>query len=241
MAARRGRGGRARRGGQALRGARRTILGRLSLLCRAGLCRRDTNDPTRAKFYGDVQERITSRLDPSAVLSRSSSTASMTPRWKPPCAIRRSAITGRGSRTCARRSPISSRTASSSCSTKSRSPAIRPGTGNSTRPSPALRFKIGGKELAIEPALNLLQDADGKKRKAAARGAGEDLQGQSAAVHADHQHARQGQGDFRPLARLQGRRRRAASRPTASSPKWWRRWSRPCAPPIRNCRTAITR
>ena len=32
----------------------------------------------------------------------------------------------------------------------------------------ALRFKIGGRELPIEPALNLLQDADGKKRKAAA-------------------------------------------------------------------------
>ena len=32
-----------------------------------------------------------------------------------------------------------------------------------------LRFKVGGKELAIEPTLNLLQDADGKKRKAAAR------------------------------------------------------------------------
>jgi oligoendopeptidase F len=32
-----------------------------------------------------------------------------------------------------------------------------------------LRFKIGGKELAIELALNLLQDADGKKRKAAAQ------------------------------------------------------------------------
>jgi oligoendopeptidase F len=31
-----------------------------------------------------------------------------------------------------------------------------------------LRFKIGGKELSIEPALNFLQDADGKKRKAAA-------------------------------------------------------------------------
>jgi oligoendopeptidase F len=31
-----------------------------------------------------------------------------------------------------------------------------------------LRFKVGGKELTIEPALNLLQDADGKKRKAAA-------------------------------------------------------------------------
>jgi oligoendopeptidase F len=31
-----------------------------------------------------------------------------------------------------------------------------------------LRFKIGGKELPIEPALNLLQDTDGKKRKSAA-------------------------------------------------------------------------
>ena len=31
-----------------------------------------------------------------------------------------------------------------------------------------LRFKVGGKPLAIEPTLNLLQDADGKKRKAAA-------------------------------------------------------------------------
>ncbi|MGI8527831.1 MAG: M3 family oligoendopeptidase [Pseudolabrys sp.] len=33
----------------------------------------------------------------------------------------------------------------------------------------ALRFKIGGKELPIEPALNMLQDADGKKRKVAAQ------------------------------------------------------------------------
>ena len=31
-----------------------------------------------------------------------------------------------------------------------------------------LRFKVGGKPLAIESTLNLLQDADGKKRKAAA-------------------------------------------------------------------------
>ncbi|HEY1475564.1 MAG TPA: M3 family oligoendopeptidase [Pseudolabrys sp.] len=33
----------------------------------------------------------------------------------------------------------------------------------------SLRFKIGGKPLSIELALNMLQDADGKKRKAAAR------------------------------------------------------------------------
>ena len=32
-----------------------------------------------------------------------------------------------------------------------------------------LRFKIGGKLMPIEPALNLLQDADGQKRKAAAQ------------------------------------------------------------------------
>jgi oligoendopeptidase F len=32
----------------------------------------------------------------------------------------------------------------------------------------ALRFKVAGKPLAIEPTLNLLQDTDGKKRKAAA-------------------------------------------------------------------------
>src|ERR1700743_19261 len=32
-----------------------------------------------------------------------------------------------------------------------------------------LRFKIGGEELAIEPTLNLLQDRDGIKRKAAAQ------------------------------------------------------------------------
>ncbi len=33
----------------------------------------------------------------------------------------------------------------------------------------SLRFEIGGKKLAIEPTLNLLVDADGKKRKSAAQ------------------------------------------------------------------------
>ena len=33
----------------------------------------------------------------------------------------------------------------------------------------SLRFKVGGKELAIEPTLNLLQDRDGAKRKSAAQ------------------------------------------------------------------------
>ena len=50
------------------------------------------------------------------------------------------------------------------------------------------------------------QEASGRLR-----GAGENLQGKPAHLHARHQHACQGQGDFRPLARLQGHRRRAAS------------------------------
>ena len=79
-----------------------------------------------------------------------------------------------------------------------------------TRPSRACASRSAASSCRIELALNLLQDVDGKKRKAAA-GAGQDLQGKFAAVHADHQHARQGQGNFRPLARLQGRRRRAPS------------------------------
>ena len=75
-----------------------------------------------------------------------------------------------------------------------------------------LRFKIGGKALLDRAGAQLLQDADGKKRKKRGAGAGQDLQGQLAAVHADHQHARQGQGNLRPLARLQGRGRLPPSR-----------------------------
>ncbi len=44
------------------------------------------------------------------------------------------------------------------------------------------------------------------------RGPGQGVQGQRAPLHADHQHAGQGQGDLRPLARLQGRGRQPASR-----------------------------
>ena len=71
----------------------------------------------------------------------------------------------------------------------------------------ALRFDVGGKELAIEPTLNLLQHEDGAKRKAAAEALARDLQEEHPPVRAHHQYAGQGQGDLRPLARLQGRRR----------------------------------
>ena len=74
-----------------------------------------------------------------------------------------------------------------------------------------LRFKVGGKLLAIEPTLNLLQDADGKKRKAAAEALSQNFQGKFAPLRADHQYAGEGQGNFRSLARLQGYCRRTAS------------------------------
>ena len=95
------------------------LLGRL--ISYAGLVYAgNTTDPVRAKFYGDMQERITAaslhllfftlelnRIDDAALDERDG-------------AIRRSATTGRGSRTSARRSRISSRTGSRSCSTRSR-------------------------------------------------------------------------------------------------------------------------
>ena len=95
------------------------LLGRL--VSYAGLLYAgNTIDPARAKFYrrrAGAHHRDLARICCS---SRSSSTASTTPRSRRRWPIRRSATTGRGSRICARRSPISSRIASSSCSTRSR-------------------------------------------------------------------------------------------------------------------------
>ena len=70
-----------------------------------------------------------------------------------------------------------------------------------------LRFDIDGEELTLEPALNRLQDADPEIRRQGCRSAGGDLQEEPPRLHADHQHAGQGQGDLRPLARLSGHRR----------------------------------
>jgi oligoendopeptidase F len=41
----------------------------------------------------------------------------------------------------------------------------------------ALRFKVAGKDIAIEPTLNLMQDRDGKKRKASAEALAKTLKG----------------------------------------------------------------
>ena len=117
------------------------------------------------------------------------------------------------------------------------------------RLQPAVRRDHGGAALqgrrqvaaASSRRSTCCRTPNPKQAQGRGRSAGEDLQGKPAAVHAGHQHARQGQGDFRPLARLHGRRGSRAISPTASSRRWWTRWCRRCATPIRGCRTAITR
>ena len=110
--------GQARRGGEALRGARGPARA-AHVLRRPRLRRRHHRSGAREilRRHAGAHHGGLARICCS---SRSNSTASTmrrsTPRWR----IRRSAITGRGSRTCARRSRTSSRTASSSCSTRSR-------------------------------------------------------------------------------------------------------------------------
>ncbi len=105
----------------------------------------------------------------------------------------------------------------------------------------SLRFEADGEKLSLEPTLNRLLDPDENEAPRRRRSLGQGVQGQCAAVHADHQHARQGQGDLGPLARLRRRRRLRAISPTASRRRWSTRWWRPCARLIRASRTATTR
>ena len=73
-----------------------------------------------------------------------------------------------------------------------------------------LRFKVAGKSLAIEPTLNLMQDSDGKKRKAAAEALAKTFKENLRPFALITEYARQGQGDFRSVAWLQGHCGRAA-------------------------------
>ncbi len=127
----------------------------------------DTSDPARSKFYGDVQEKITAasshllffglELNRIAddVLERAMADPALghyrpwledVRKEKPyqledrvELLFHEKSVTGRGAW-----NRLFDETMTS------------------------LRFDVGGKELAIEPTLNLLQDSDGAKRKAAA-------------------------------------------------------------------------
>ena len=118
-------------------------LGSYAGLIHAG----DSVDPAITKFYGDVSERLTdasvhllffalelNRVD-DAVIERAMADA------------RARRIIVRGSRICARTSRISSRIASSSCSMKNPRAVMPPGTGCSTRPSPACASRSAARSL----------------------------------------------------------------------------------------------
>ena len=67
-----------------------------------------------------------------------------------------------------------------------------------------MRFTVDGEELSLEPTLTLLTSPEEAKRKAAADALAQTFKKNLQALHPHHQYARQGQGDLRPLARLQG-------------------------------------
>ena len=142
------------------------LLGRI--ISYAGLLHAgDTADPARSKFYGDVQEKITTasshllffQLELNRIEDEVLETAMAEPalghyrpwledirREKPyeledrvEQLFHEKTVTGRGAW-----NRLFDETMAS------------------------LRFDVDGEELAIEPTLNLLQDADGEKRKAAA-------------------------------------------------------------------------
>ena len=229
----------ARRGGEALRGARRSAsagIGSFAGLVHAG----NTVDPARAKFYGDVQERITAAsthlLFFVLELNRLDD-ASSKPRWRDPALghYRPWLEDIRKDKPYQLEDRIEQLFHEKSVTAYSAWNRLFDET------IARLRFKVA-RQVAGDRAD--AQSAAGPEREDAqggGAGAGRDLQGQPAAVRAHHQHARQGQGDFRPLARLRRRRGCRAISPTGSSPRWSMRWWRRCAPPIRGCRTATTR
>ncbi|MGE0564527.1 MAG: M3 family oligoendopeptidase [Pseudolabrys sp.] len=143
------------------------LLGRLisyASLLYAG----NTGDPARAKFYGDVQERITAaslhllfftlelnRVD-DKVLDEAMAHDPALGHYKPWLEDIR------------REKPYQLEDRIEQLFHEKSVTGYSAWNRHYDELVASLRFRIGGKDLAIEPALNLLQDADGKKRKSAA-------------------------------------------------------------------------
>ena len=195
---------------------KRCAVMRRSRICSAGWarlpawCRRRYRRSGELKFYADVSERITAASTASAVLRARAQPPRRRGARAARCRRPRSAIIGRGSRTSAWTSRTSSTIASSSCSMKSRQTGYSAWNRLFDETIATLRFKVGGKELPIEPTLKLLQDRDGEAQGRRRRRWRRPSR-PTCDLRAGHQHARQGQGDFRPLARLRGCRRFASS------------------------------
>ena len=182
-------------------------------------------------------------LDAAARSSNSSSTASTTRRWR-----RRWQASGAGALPAVVRQAAQGQAL----------PARRQARGTVPRKvgdrrfglEPAVRrdawrassFEVDGETLNLEPTLQPpVRDTDETKREAAFRGAGaRRFRREHPALHPHHQRAGQGQGNLRPLARLQGHRRQPPPRQLGGA-RGGRCPARRCAEAYPRCRTATTR
>ena len=153
------------------------LLGRLGLLCRPGLCRQHHRSGAREilRRRAGAHHR---RLAASPVLHA---------RAQP---LDDAALEARDGRSGARPLPALDRGRAQGKALSARGPRratvprkigdrlSAPGTGCSTRRSPRCASRSSGKPLAIEPTLNLLQDAKRDEAQGRGGGAGEDLQGE---------------------------------------------------------------
>src|SRR5271169_5713589 len=128
----------------------------------------DTTDPKRAKFYGDVQERITAAsihlLFFTLELNRVDDVALNMAMADPALGHYRPWIED-----VRKEKPYQLEDRVEELFHEKSVTGNSAWNRNYDETIASLRFRIGGKLLSIEPALNMLQDADGAKRKEAAK------------------------------------------------------------------------
>lgn len=149
------------------------LLGRLMSF--AGLLYSgNTTDPARAKFYGDVQEKVTNasaqllffqlelnRLDDATLMAAAG--AEPLARWKPWLEDIR------------KEKPYELEDKLEELFHEKYISGAAAWNRLFDETIAALRFKVGGEELAIEPVLNLMQDQNEEKRREAAQAIGATL------------------------------------------------------------------
>jgi oligoendopeptidase F len=149
------------------------LLGRL--MSYAGLLYSgDTTDPARAKFYGDVQEKVTNasaqllffqlelnRMDDAALLQAADRPPLL--RWKPWLEDIR------------KEKPYELEDKLEELFHEKYISGAAAWNRLFDETIASLRFNVGGEELAIEPVLNLMQDTKEEKRKEAAQAIGATL------------------------------------------------------------------
>src|SRR5271169_4434337 len=128
----------------------------------------DNSDPVRAKFYGDMQERITAAslhlLFFTLELNRIDDAALEAAMADPALGHYRPWIED-----VRKEKPYQLEDRVEELFHEKSVTGYSAWNRNYDETIASLRFKIGGKPLSIELALNMLQDADGAKRKAAAK------------------------------------------------------------------------